>query len=83
MGGYDSFIDDDEEDTSKSKPNDEENQGLPDTPEIDEIIYNIDKEREANSYELYIEAEVVLPDWKGKKKKEKYRKQIKYDNIIT
>ena len=40
---YDSFINDDEEGTAKGDPNEEEFQGLQDSPEIYYIIYNSDE----------------------------------------
>ena len=43
MDGYDSFINDDEEDIAKGDPNEEGYQGPTDYPEIDEIIDNSDK----------------------------------------
>ena len=49
----------------KGDPNEEGYQGLLYSPEIDEIIDNSDEEREDNSYEQYIGAEVMLSDWKG------------------
>ena len=51
MGGYESFVNDDSEVISKGDPNEEEYQGPPDSPEIDEIIDNSDEERAANSYD--------------------------------
>ena len=38
---------------------------------------------EANAYDQYIGAEVLLPDWKGEKLMWKFRKRIEYDNINT
>ena len=40
---YNSFINDDEEGTAKGDPNEEEFQGLQDSPEIYYIIYNSDE----------------------------------------
>ena len=60
--GYDSFINDDEEGIYNGDPNEKGYQGHLDSPEIDKIIYNIDEERAANSYDQYIGSKVVLPD---------------------
>ena len=49
--GYESFVNDHEQDISKGGPNKEGYQGHPDSPEIDEIRDNIDEERAANSYD--------------------------------
>ena len=65
LDGYYSFMNDDEEGISKGDPNEEGYQGPRYYPEIDEIIDNSDEEMEANSYDQYIGAEVVLHDWKG------------------
>ena len=62
MDGYNYFISDDEEITSKGDPNDEESIGPPDSHDIDNIIDNSDEERAANSYDQYIGDEVVLSD---------------------
>ena len=43
LGGYESFINDDEEGFSKGDPNEEVYQGPPYYLEIDEIIYNSDE----------------------------------------
>ena len=67
MDVYDSLINDDEESISKGETNKEGYQGPPNSPEIDEIIDNSDEERVANSYDVYIWDEVVLPDRKGEK----------------
>ena len=71
------------EGVSKGDPNEEEYQGPPYSPEIDEIIDNSDEERAANSYYQYIGAEVVLPDQKGEKLMGKVRKRVRYDDTST
>ena len=78
MYGYDSFVNYDEEDISKGDPNEEVYQGPPDYPEVDEIMYNIDEERAANSYDQYIGAEVVISDWKCEKLMGEVSKCVKY-----
>ena len=65
--GYDSFINNDEEGTEKFDPNKEEYQGLPDSPEIDDIIDNSDEKRAANLYYHYIGDVVLLPNFEGGK----------------
>ena len=62
LDGYDSFINDDEEDIAKCDPNEERYQGTPDSLEIYKIIDNKDEENLDNSYDQYIGAKVVLPD---------------------
>ena len=83
MDGYGSFINDDKEVTAKGDTNEEEYQGILDSPEIYDIIDNSDEERSENSYDQYIGAEVVLIDIKGKQRMGKVRKCIKYDDIST
>ena len=73
----------DEEGTVKGDTNEEKYPGLTDSPEIDEIIDNSDKEMAANDYDQYIGAEVVLHDRKDEKLIFKVRKRIKYDKIST
>ena len=80
---YDSFVNNYEEGIPKGDPNEEGYQEYPDSPEIDEIIDNSDEERVANSYDQYIEAEVVLPDQKAKKIMGKARKCVRYDDTST
>ena len=65
MDVYDSFINDEEDGTVKGEYNEEDFQLLTDSPEIDDIIDNIDEDRAANSYDSYIGAGVVMPDRKG------------------
>ena len=73
-------MNDDEEGIDNGDPNQDGYQGLPDYPEIYEIIDNRYEEREANSYDQYIGTEVVLPDRKGEKLMGKVRKRgIYYD----
>ena len=72
---YDSFINDDEEGIAKGDPNKEVYQGPPNSPEIDEIIDNIDEEITSNSYDQYIGDEVVLSGCKGEKLMGKVRKR--------
>ena len=81
--GYDSFINDYEQAIVKGDPNEEGHQGPPDSPEMGEIIDNSDEEREANSYDQYIGAEVVLPDCKDNKLMGKIRKHVRYDDTST
>ena len=76
-------MNDDEEGNAKDDPNEEEYPGLSDSPEVDAIINNRDEERIAKSYDKYIGAEVVIPDWKGNKQMIKVSKDIKYDDIST
>ena len=83
MDRYDSFTNDDEEGISKGDPNVEGYQGPPDSPDIDEIIDNSDEERAPNSYDQYIGAKVVLPDWNGEKLMGKIRKRVRYDDTCT
>ena len=83
MDGYDSFMNDDEEGINKRDPNEEVYQGPPDSPGIDEIIYDINEERVANYYDQYIGAKVVLPDRKGDKLMGKVRKHVRYDETST
>ena len=47
------------------------------------MIDNSDEKRSDNSYDKYIESEVVLPDQNGEKLMRKVRKRIKYDDIRT
>ena len=79
--GYDSFINDDKEGTVMGYPNDDEYQGLPDSPEIYCIIYNSDEERSAKYNDQYIGAGVLLSHRKGDKLMAEVRKCIKYDDI--
>ena len=44
---------------------------------------NSDEEREANSYDQYIGAEVVLPDRKGEKLIGKVSKRVRYDDTVA
>ena len=81
--GYESFINDGEEGIAKGDPKEEGYQGLPDYPEIYEIIDNSDEESTANYYYQYIGAEVVPPDWKGEKIMGKVRKRVRYDDKST
>ena len=67
----------------KGYPNEEIHQGTPDSPEIDEIIYNSDKERTANLYDQYIGDEVVLPDYNGDKLMGKVRNLVIFDVTST
>ena len=83
MDVYDSLINDDGESIYKGNPNKEGYQGPPYSPEIDEIIYNGDEEMAANSYDQYIGAEVLLPDWKGEKLIGEVRKHVIYDDTST
>ena len=76
-------MNDDEEGIDNGDPNEYGYQGPPDCPEIYEIIDNRGEEREANSYDQYIGAEVVLPDQKGEKLMGKVRKRVIYDYTIT
>ena len=78
--GYDSFINNDEEGTEKFDPNKEEYQGLPDYPEIDDIIDNSDEKRAANSYYHYIGDVVLLPNFEGGKL---MVKSVIFLNMIT
>ena len=80
LDGYESFINDDEQAIVKGDPNEEGHQGPPDSPEMDEIIDNSDEEREANSYDQYIGAEVVLPDRQAEKLMGKVSKCFRYDD---
>ena len=57
---YVSFVIYEEEDTVKGELNEDEYQGLPYYPDIDDIMYNSDEERTASSYDQYIGSEVVL-----------------------
>ena len=63
--------------------NEEEYQGLPDSPEIYVTIENSDKERAANSYDQYIGDEFVISDQKGERLMGKVRKSIQYDDKRT
>ena len=83
MDGYYSFINDYDEVIAKGEINEEGHQGPPYYPEIDEIIYNSDEEREANSYDQCIGSEVMLPDNKGEKLMRKISKRIRYDYTST
>ena len=83
MDVYDSFINDEEDGTVKGEYNEEDFQLLTDSPEIDDIIDNIDEDRAANSYDSYIGAEVVMPDRKGDNRIKKVRKRIDYGDIST
>ena len=83
MGGYDSFSNYYGEGVAKGDPKQEVYQGLPDYPEIDEIINNSDEERTANFYDQYIGDEVVIPDRKGEKLVGKFRKRVKYDDTSS
>ena len=83
MNGYESFVNDDKEFITKGERNEEGYQGTPDSPEIYEIIYNSDKEKAVNYYDQYIGAEVLLPDWKGKKIIMNVRKIVIYDDTST
>ena len=65
MDGYNSLINGDEVITENGYPNEEKYQGLPDSPEIDDITANSNKKIPANYYDQYIGTEVVLSDWKG------------------
>ena len=76
-------MNDDEEDIGKGEPREEGYQGPPDSPEIDEIIYNSYEERSENYYDQYIGAEAVLPDRKGEKLMGKVRKRVRYDDTST
>ena len=58
-------------------------QGPTDSPEIDEIIDNSDEERPSKSYDQYIGAEVVIPDWKGDKLLGNVSKRVRYDDTST
>ena len=63
--GYGSFINDDEDSTTKGGTDKEEYQGLSYFPEIGDFINNSDEDIPANSYNQYVGVEVVLPDQKG------------------
>ena len=83
MDGCYYFIDYDYEGVAKGDPNEEVFQGPPNFPEIDEIIDNSDEERAANSYDLYVGAEVMLPGWKSEKIIGKFSKRVRYDDKST
>ena len=55
----------------------------PDSPEIYEMLDNIDEERAANSYDQYIGDEVVLSYRKGEKLMGKFRKRVRYYDTST
>ena len=71
MDGYDSFINDYEEDIDKGNPNKEGYQGPTDSPEIYEII------------DQNIRSEVVPPDRNGEKLMGKVNKRVRYDDTNT
>ena len=83
MDLYDSFINDDEEGIYNGEPNEEGYQGPPDSPEKDEIIYNSDEERVANSYDQYIGTEFLIPDQEGEKLMGNFTKRVRYDETST
>ena len=67
LDGYDSLVNYYENGITKGDTNEEGYQVPPDSSDIDEIIYNSDEEREANSYDQYIGSEFVLLDWMDEK----------------
>ena len=64
-------------------PNEQEYQGITDSPNIDDIIDNRYGERVMNAYDQYIGFEVMIPYRKGKKIMGKIRKCIKHYDIRT
>ena len=83
MGGYDSFINDDEKGVDKGDPNEGVFQRPPDSPDIDEIIDNSDEDRAANYYDQCIRDEVVLHDQKGERLMVKVSKCVRCDDTST
>ena len=73
---YEYFINDADGGAVKGDLNEQEYQGIPDSP-------NRYEERAMNSYDQYIGVEVMLPYRKGKKIMGKIRKCIKHYDIRT
>ena len=82
LDGITSFINDNEEvdeklDDDKLDLFEEKNLGLPDPPEIDEVVDNTDRRKQADTYDQFIGAEVALPDTTGKAAMARVMKRVK------
>ena len=98
LDGMTNFINDDEEVDDKLVDDkldlfEEQYLGLPNTPEIDEVVDNTDRRKQADTYDQFIGAEVALPDTTGRTAMARVMKRVKdndgnaigvqTDNILT
>ena len=85
LDGMTSFINDDVEDVDVDKIEEddilewmeEKYQGLPKIPEIDDVVDNSDRRKQADTYDQFLGAEVALPDSTGRTAMARVMKRVK------
>ena len=83
LDGMDSFINDDVDSEDIHENEDvldwmeERYSGLPKTPDIDEVVDNSDRRKQANTYDQFINAEVAMPDKEGRTSMGKVVKRVR------
>ena len=82
LDGMTNFINDDV-DVDKVEDDDildwleEKYQGLPKTPEIDDVVDNSDRRKQADTYDQFLGAEVAIPDETGRSAMARVMKRVK------
>ena len=81
LNGTDSFINEEVSSQEGELFWEEPYQVLPDSPEMDDAVYQENSEKVADTYDQFVSAEVFLPDEQGRKFMVRVTKHVKENDV--